>query len=664
MSFRDDSTPDIFLTHSGGTMGFYLYEDPQQPNVRQWLPSFLPENVNQQQIGAQTYDDRPKTVSQPLAFEDWSFGCGVGEDVAGTTKPKGYSYSRGVDASWAGGICLSPQAQSITGIAEAVVKFYYSPTYGMFALTATHIYKLTAGEWVVCVYTPAATPTDILEYGNSTATYLFLAMGDSTNAVYSTDSFATATPISGAGLQVSFWAVRGNTSVEPVLWSSTVAGLARTSTNPVATATWSNVDRVGSSGQHVTSMVVANDLVYFLKQEGIYAFDGTNIEQILSTDMLNRSNNGKGSFVWVNGFIYMNYGNRVLRLNPYTNETSRIWAPENPELNGTVTAITADLKFLYAQVQNVAGDTYVVKVDLMAAELAAAQNTVCAPHTLAYLPAITSNAAIVVPAGVGTLHATNDVLMFATGTTAQYYILPRNGYRPWEDSFCRFELTGGTIYSPWIDAGAMNYEKWLNAGRITGINLTGAQSLILQYGIDGDDTTLTTVTTAYDDGTTAARVTSEVTFGRIRSAIVLATGDNAHTPRAVGALLDCTPNPPRHRVWNLILDLGDQESPRSGGSKRPLSFKRILSHLFASVGRRVTYTDYFGATYLTKVINVELKGIKRKPTGQGRAQAQTIAQLTIVEIDENQTVDDPFVWGDAAGVGGTPWAAGYEWSPA
>lgn len=638
------------LEHSGLALGFKLAEDSQNADRKQWYPSFLPSGVQEQQQGAFSYDDRPKAVSQPLVFEDWSGGCGLVDDVPGTTRSTRYSYSRGVDASW-GQPCLSPKFTALTGMTEAPTKFYRAPTNGWYALSATKVWKLTSGEWS-SVYTAAAAPTDIIEYQNSTACYLFVALGDSTDFIYTTSAtFASTTTVTSE--KTSFFAVRGSTSVEPVLFATKQNGLTRSSTAPILSANWSNEDQIGTRNEVVSALVVANDLLWYLKEEAIYSFDGTAIGTLADTHLLKRTGNGAVNFTYLDRNIFANYGNRLLKIDTVAETVERFFSLDHPELNGSITAVTADLRYAYIFVKNADGNTYVVKKPILGDE---------APHTIAYLGAVTVNAAMVVAANAASPSTTNPVLMIGYGAAAYYAILPRDGYRPWEDSNYRFDINGGSLYGAWVDGGAATYDKFLNAGRIIATDATGAQSIAAQYATDGSSTS-TSLVTAVADGLSTERITSEIQFTRIRYVAAMSTGDAQHTPRLNALVFDSTPNPPRHRQWQLMLDVGDQQSAHATGEKRPVSYQIALNHLMAAPGKRVTYTDYFGNTYEAKVENVAPQGIGSKGTGTGRAQAQSLVQILVIEIAQNLTVSAPFIWGAATtGAGGTPYDAGYQWS--
>lgn len=642
MAFRDDNAPDVVIEHSGVQVDYQLAEGE---NGLQWFATFLDEIPTESHNSPSTYsyNDAPATISQVLAFEDWSDGAGYVDAPAGTSSFSGYSYSRGVDAS-EGRLILSPSKQTMEGTSAAFNGYYISPTFGTYGWTTTGLYKLSAGEWVL-KYTGGGTITDLIEYGNSTDVYLFLAMGTASDVVYSTDGFATS-PTAVTTHKTAFFAIRGNTTVEPILAGITVDGLLDTSTNPIADANWSNKDYIGSAGETVTKMVVANDLFWIFKEEGYYTFDGTNVGSQVPVDQLKRTGNGSEAYVWLNGFIYVNYSNRVLKINPFDNTTEVLIAPAHPEINGTITAITGDTRWLYIFIDNSAGDIYCLKVNPESG----------VAHTFMYLAAATCNAAVLQYATSDSISTTNPALIFNTSTaTSSYAVLSRDGLPPWEDANYRYDIAGGVIYGPNVDAGAATFEKWLNGGRILTESSTAARTAILAYSLDAS-TTFANLLTAVTSGLSSEKVESEITFTRIRYSMTLATGGTEHSPRVVALMFNTTPNPPRYRVWKLVLDVGDKQKRRTGGEPRPLSYEYALNHLLGGVGRRVTYTDYFGDSFVAKLMNATVTGVSRKVTSSSRSNAQSNVEVVIAEISQNLTVGSPGIWDSSI------WSASSEWS--
>lgn len=397
MAKRDKGTADVSFELDGAEVDYILAE---ADGVKQWFPTFVDEVPAEQRTGptAFSYDDAPRVVSQPVDFSAWTDGAGFVDAPPGTTSYKGYSYSQGVDAS-EGVLCISPANNEMVG-GDAFTGMYHSPTWGYYGWKTTFLYHLEAGEWVE-TYSAAANITDLKEYGNSTDVYLFLALGDAQACEYTTDAFATS-PTAVTGEEFTFFAVRGNSSVQPVLLGITRDGLIRTSVNPILTGNWSNADRIGSAGETVTSLVVANDIVWVFKEEGYYTFDGTNVGTQVPVESLKRTGNGSEAYVWLNGFIYVNYANRLLKINPFDNTTEVLIAPAHPEINGKITAITGDTRWLYVFMLNADANTYCLKVNPETG----------VTHTFLYFADTEINAALVVTHGDESPNTTNEVLMY------------------------------------------------------------------------------------------------------------------------------------------------------------------------------------------------------------------------------------------------------------
>ena len=644
MARLDPTAPEVTFEYNGAAVSYNLAAD--ENGVLQWFPTFIDEvpAENRSTPSAFSYNDAPRTVSQVLDFADWSLGAGFVDAPPGTASFRGYSYSRGVDAS-EGRLVLSPQLQSLSNSVSSFTGMYLSPTFGVYAWRSSLIYRLQGGDWVQ-VYSGTGAITDIKEYGNTTAVYLFAAKGTAADVVYSTDGFTTA-PTTVTSFKTFKFTIRGNTSVEPVMVAITANGLLRTSTNPIANANWSNVDRIGPAGETVTAMVTANDIIWVFKEEGYYTFDGTNVGTQVPVDQLARSNNGKCTIIWLDGFIYTNYGNRILKINPYDNSTEVLLAPAHPEIKGAFTAATADTRWLYYFIQDpVSLDTYCLKIS----------PTDGTAHTYLYFAAEAAiSAAMVVPATSDGPSSTNNLLMFDNTTVGRYVTLARDGRRPWEDANCRFDPAGGFIVGPNVDAGVPTYEKWVNGAKELTESTTAARSVALSYDLEAQDS-FTTILTAVSPGITEEQVSTEITFTRLRYKATLATGDNEHTPRVVAIMFNTTPNPPRYRAWRLVLDVADQQRRHGGGEPRGEAYKRLLAHLNGAVGKRTTYTDYFGDSFIAKVMTVAVQGVSWTGTQGSRNQARSLVEVLIAEISENDTIGLPFVWGASIYGGGGEWS--------
>lgn len=627
--FRDSGRYHVSFTIMGVTRGFNLVEG--EDGSLRYTPGYVEEISQQQSSGGLTYEMQPTTISSIAAFESWGEGAGQVLAAAGTSRPAGYSHSRGVDVSW-GMAILSPARQSLTGETTTITKVVRTAA-GNFALAGRYLLKLVADEWVQKYDATTGPFTDLVEYGNGTSSFLVAALGDSQDMVYSTDSGENWSVSTGNA--ATFLTVRGTSTVVPVLFSCTTAGLLKSSVNVTA---FSNADRVGQTSETVTGVLTANNKIWVFKREGIYVYDGTTSSSFLPAGPLARTGNGKNPHLWIDGKMYAPYGGRMIQVDPFANTFGTVYLTQHPELNGSIDGIGGDTAFLYFALTNSAGETYLMK----------GNPSVGVWHTVAYLGANTPNWVTVL--APGTPHATNPVVAFGYGSTAsRYFILPRDGLRPQDDSAYRYDIAGGVLYSSIIDIGALAFPKYLNSGRLTGDSLTAARSAIASYAADGDSS-FTTVLTAVEDGLSRANLATPVSLSRVQSSLTLATGDDAHSPRVYGYAFDTTPAVPRRQQWGMGLNIEDREPPPNGGDAGKASFRELYDFLNTALrqGLQVTYTDYHGATFVAKIRDMQAaSGMTVKPDGLGRSSVKQEFNLVVAEIQPSGTSIGTFVWGSS-----------------
>lgn len=625
---RDRGHFDVFISVSGTEYGFNLTEG--EGGKLSYQPGLVEEIAAQQSLGGISYEAQPSSISVFDAFEDWSDGAGAEHTAPGETKPKSYSYSRGVDASWGNQLYLSPQLQSMTGLTTSLTKVVRTAA-GVFGLGGRYIYHLHSAQWVSHYDAGAsAVFTDLVEYGNGTSSFLVAALGDSQDMVYSTDNgdnWAAST-----GNKATFLGVRGTATVIPVLLSITVAGLIKTSVNVTS---FSNADRVGQTTETVNSMVVANNKAWVFKREGIYVWDGTTSSSFLPLPALYRTGNGLNAFLWIDGSIYASYGGRIIKVDAVANTFETVFLTQHPELNGTIAGITGDTAFLYFALTNSAGATYVMK----------GNPTVGAWHTLGYLGVVTPSFITTLPSTVP--HASNPTLVFGNGSsTASYYVLPRDGLRPEDDENYLYDTAGGTLYQSVSDGGALAFPKYLNSARLVGASMTAARSAIVKYALD-ESTTFTTILTGVSPGLSKASLTTPVSFAQQQASITLATGDNQHSPRVRGYAFDTTPAQPRRQQWTLGVHLDDGAAAQGDSGKA--SFVELYDFLFNACrnGLQVTYGDYFGNSYTAKIRDMQGGGLVPKATGKGRRAVSCDFTLVIAEIQPAGLTTSTFIWGES-----------------
>lgn len=610
----DFASYDVKLALGSGEETYRLAEDPNKPGEAAWYEGVIEELVPQQTPGGFGYDSLPANVSIVLPHEDWSGGAGLANAGPGE-RPTRYSYSRNIDASRGQTLYLSPKRQSTTGISAAVVQFYTSPTFGEYARTARRVYQFSGGEWVERYDAGSNILTDIEEYGNTVDVYLVLARGDSNDLVYSTNG--TSFGNTSTGNAYTFLGVRGHTAVNPVLVGVTSTGGIG---QAVAIGTFTANDQVGSSGEPVTGIEVANDVVIIFKSTGVYTFDGADVQQKLYTRTLYSAANGSAHTQML-GRVYYNLRNRVVQFDPVSESFAAVYLPEHPELNGAITAMTEDTVNMYFALTNRDGNTYIMKGNPAAGVW----------DTWVYLGAVTVSAMSLISRG--TVHSTNDVLLVDIGTAVSYFILPRDGMRPEDDPAYRF-ASSGTIIGPLVDGGARALTKYLTGLRVVAEELTASRTVTVGLGIDGETTAPATLLTAVDPGLTTTRITTRTPFTRAHYVATVTTADDNVSGRVHSIAVDTAPFPPRKRRFTFLVAIA-WEQGQAGGSTKRHNFAALRRHLFQCLAEPVDFTDPFGATYVAKVRDVRSMGVKWKTQAQeSRKAAEAIYQVVLDEITE------------------------------
>lgn len=615
-------TFDVKLAAGEAEETYALAESPDQPGSAAWFEGVIEEIVPQQTQGGFGYNSLPASVSLVISHEDWSGGAGLADAPAGT-QPARYSYSRGIDASYGNTLYLSPKRQTTTGISTAVEQFYSSPTFGEYARTAQKVYQWSGGEWVERYDAGSAILTDMEEYGNTVDVYLVVARGDLNDIVYSTSG--TSFGSTSTGNKYTFLGVRGHTSVNPVLVGVTATGGVGQAT---AIGTFTANDQVGSSGEPVTGIEVANDLVIIYKPTGVYTFDGVDVFQKLYTRTLYDTTTG-AVHTQMLGRVFSNMRNRVVQYDPVNEAFSAVYLPEHRELNGSITAMTEDTVHMYFALTNREGNTYIMKGNPF----------VGVWHTWAYLGAVTVSAMSLIRRGY--VSSTNDVLVLDYGGAGvSYFVLARDGMRPEDDPQYRF-ATSGTILGPLVDGGARAITKRLTGLRAVAEELTASRTLTVGLGIDDENTAAVTLLTAVDPGLTTVRITAGTPFTRTHYYATMTTADDNVSGRVHSIAIDTAPYPPRKRRFTMLVALAWEQGQGNGSTKRH-HFMALRRHLFQCLDQQVDFTDPFGDTFVAKLRDVRSTGVRWKTQAQeSRRAAEAVYQLVLDEITETT---EPSAW--------------------
>ena len=622
---------DIFLSFNSNKVGFVLGKD-QEGNKRYW-PGLAPVLAQQINTGSFSYEQLPSEIDVPVPMEHWD-SAGVVDSEFGHTGANynGYHYSQNIDASSGTRLYLSPERQAAlendqTAIAAAPTKFA-DTSLGFFMLAGAYIYEFDqgAGEWIERddASVAAVDYKDIIEMD----AVLYATRGSGADYKYSTDGI-TWTAFTDSDDNFDYFTVRGISSGNAVLWGVKSDGLLKNTTDGQNSGVaWSAADAVGHTSETVRGVTEANDDIYVFKNEGIYRYTGTATEDVwLGGKQMQRTNNGSGPYVWYDNKVYVPYGDRLLQFDP-TDSAGATLAfvfpvdnlhSESSELNGEITSVTGDGRWLYVAVKNAAGNTYIMRGNPYRNQGQGEW------HTWVYLGANDCNALLV--AGPGTIHTSNPSIMAGYATAASFYILVRAGLRPEDDGNYRFDTTSSAkLVGSWKSVGAQAFPKFLNAGRVVAESATAGRPVVLKYEVDsnlGVETVLVTATTV---GSTVANVSTDVSFNRIREIVTLLTADNTVSPTGIGFVFNTTPNPPRKRVWSFEVVVGD-ELEGNGGVRSRYSGKDLEAFLFNSVNERVTLYDRRNRTFTVRVLDI--RTVRATPTESGDTEAVSmqVAQI-------------------------------------
>lgn len=578
---------EIALEHSGRKVHYYLARDEAgRPIYTSSLEMPLAPQRVSEDFG---YPSEPTNVNTALTFQDWSGGCGLEQELPGAQRSTSYSYTRGVDLSWPGKMYLSPQRQSDTDTGgEEIIKILFT-SLGLFAITDEAVYEYNTTTDVWDSRLSSVTPTDIIEYESN----VFVAMGDSSAYQYSSDGTSwTASNLTEN--DYTYWTTRAG-SAGQVLWGIKENGSLRNNTDGTnGGAAWSAATQVGDTWETVTNMLVAETEIFVFKEEGIWTFDGTTVDDIFPARDLAVPDNGKHTLLWRNGYIYTNYGTQMFEIEPISHSIRQVFPLDerlgHPEINGDITAIGGDSQHIYFGLKNAAGNTYIMKGNPVDQEW----------HTWTYLGA--NDCTAIAPQRAGAVNSSNPVVVFAYGDTLSHYILPGPNLLPEDDASYRYETTGNAIW-PWIDGGMALYSKFMTAGKVLTQNTINAGSgavrqVKMSYSVDGSAVEDELVI-GETPGITIGVPEDAVRFTWIRPSVDM-VGITTNSPICTGLVFDATPNPARRRKWVFVIDNGTAQASPSRGSGEYGSFN-LENHLFASSASRILFYDPWGRRYVAKL---------------------------------------------------------------
>ena len=267
-----------------------------------------------------------------------------------------------------------------------------------------------------------------------------------------------------------------------------------------------------------------------------------------------RDGNGKNPLLWVDGFIYVPYGDRLMQIDPYEETFTMLYPTNgmlgNVELNGAITALAGDADWIYLAQKNAAGNTYLIKI-----------NPYRTVHTWNYQGSNDCNALLVT--GAGAVADSNPSVLAGYASTIGNYINPRAGMRPDDDENYLYTTNTGVIVGPRLNVGAKLFKKFLSAGRVLGTSMTAAATAVLRYEID--EASPETIVTADNDGESFAVFTNEVEFNQIRYNMQMTTGSESTSPIVNSVVLNTILNPPRRKSWTFSVTVNSGVILSGGG---------------------------------------------------------------------------------------------------
>ena len=681
---RVDTPYDVYLEVDNQKIGFMLSEIE---GIQGYRASLADQVTPQFNTASYDYASVPIEVEIPVAYENWQGGCGftsVEYEEAGSLNK--YSFTRGVDASYANRLYAGPYhfqnySDFVTAGAYASenffwsgdaatpsVKFLYSPsTSAIWVIGGRYLYKhISDTKWQLVWDLGAGYYfSDIIDFNDT----LFFAIANTSNKAaikyyYSTDGMATAaTQSNKSNTEVLFFAIRGETSGNAVLWSCDGNGHLRTNVDGTNSGgAWSGAIAMGSTtNDWVTGLDVVASYVYVFKANSIWRTDGTdsvNVWQSQGDNEVWSANAGNGSrpYVWIDGNCYVQYGRRVLQIDANNNTMTIVWPPSAAqvgaeELDGRITGISGDSDWLYFSLVNNIGVSYIMKGKPLTTNW----------HTLTFTetPAIKG----IYVAGSSILGSTNPWILYgtdATGTDAPDYgtlrgvVLPKTGMLPDTDPDYKFAQSTENQYivGPWMDVGQAASPKLLNGARVLSRNANESSPTSISYvkdsgnyqdtflqNVQTGDITGTLIGTATDDDA-SFNINTEVRFNKIRYILKMARpigGSNVASVESV--VLDTTIAPPRRRMFEMDFLIAD-DLPMKGGGKSRYGAKLSEQFLFNAANRLITLTDIFNRTYSVKMIKLRSSGVIPQDGRDTQVYTVSFAEINqLTDIGDNLIYD-------------------------
>lgn len=625
---RELGAYDLFLEYDCQKYGLILHRDSEdQPS---WFPGLAPDLQPQFNTGDFGYENVPSNIDIPVSLQNFGKGAGFQDDPDESPNPvvRAYSYSRCVDASEGDRAYLGPLQVNQAGISacDNPIKYWHFSEGGVFLVAGNAIYEyiVACDTWTSRQALADGDGTDIVEFNG----VMYVAQGSAGAYYYSTCGTSwTKSTLSCGNPRPKYWTTR-----DDVLWYVDSEGQVANTTNGInGGVAWSAEDNVGHSSETTRGILELDGDLYIYKCEGIYRYTGTLTEDVwLGGRTYRRPTNGLAPYVWVDGNSYVPYHDRLLRFRHGDAQLDFVFPTKDmrghPELNGTITAVTGDGRWLYLMLKNAAGNTYLVKGNPYR------RDGLGEWHTYSYLEANDSNAMTLLGPTADFEDTNNPHLLFQKGTGASadtfYITLPRTGLRPEDCTTYKF-ATCGKLYASWNGAGTRAFPKFLNEGRVVGGALGSACTIRLDYEIDSSQSEVE-ILTATVSGHTSANICSTVSYERVRGIIKMARTacSTCKSPILHASVLHSTPNPPRRHSWTFFVDVADRLELRGGGQSR-YSGRDLEAFLFQAATKRPKLFDRTGRSFVVRVLDVQTVA-----GGSAEEGNPSVVQTTMAEAQE------------------------------
>lgn len=361
---------DFSLESGGIRRGFKLAESD---GIKSWQVGLAPVLAPQQRLNANDlYEGQPPEVAIVAAFEQFTGGAGFLTNMGANPEELDahnltrYNYSRGVDLSQESYAILSPmrnETATSTGDDIDGTPVQVLPTsLGTFLITENRIY-----EWdVLQLYWISRDTTGGFTHGAIEFNgYIYVPRGATGPYLYSNDgiTWTASSRTTVSGLADGF-CTKGddgtNVNVIIKLYANTISA----ATDGINSGSaWSTPDTIGPTNEVAKWVIPATNTLLIFKNAGIYSYDFTDVDDLWKTDYL-KVDNANTVYQWRNGKFYANYGDQLLEYDFDNNTYSYVYptsSMDSSEIKGAITGITGDNSFLYITVQNLDGNTYVIK---------------------------------------------------------------------------------------------------------------------------------------------------------------------------------------------------------------------------------------------------------------------------------------------------------------